>query len=67
MLYGPPGFWNMVVQEQAAARKRKQEAIEEASRQRDRLFWGLSLTAGVLIFVSGVGFMIWGLDSLVNG
>lgn len=67
MLYGPPGFWNMVVQEQAAARKRKQEAIEEASRQRDRLFWGLSLTAGVVIFVTGLGFMIWGLDSLVNG
>ena len=67
MLYGPPGMWDLVVKEQAAARKRKQEAIEEASKRRDQLFWGLSLTAGVVVFIAGLGFMFWGLDSLVNG
>jgi len=67
MLYGPPGMWNMVVQEQAAARKRQQEALEAAAAARDRLFWGISVFIGVLVFVIGLVGMFVGVDFLVNG
>ena len=67
MLYGPPGMWKMVVEEQAAARKRQQERLEAEAKARDQLFWGISLTIGVIIFIGGlVGFTI-GLNNLVNG
>ena len=46
-------MWDLVVKEQAAARKRQQEALEAQARQRDKIFWGLSVTAGVIIFVAG--------------
>ena len=66
-LFGPPGMWDLVVKEQAAARQRQQEAIDLQSKQRDRMFWGLSVTAGVLVFVAGLVFMFWGLNEAVNG
>ena len=59
-LFGPPGMWDLVVQEQAAARKRQQDAIEEQARHRDRIFWGLSVAGGVLIFIVGCAFMFYG-------
>ena len=51
----------------AAARKRHKERLEEEAKRRDQLFWGLSLTAGVIIFIAGLGFMVWGVDALYNG
>ena len=66
-LYGPPGMWDLVVKEQAAARQRHKEALEQQAAARDKLFWGLSLTAGVLIFIIGLGAMTWGLNEVVNG
>jgi len=66
-LFGPPGMWDLVVKEQAAARQRQHEAIDLQSKQRDRMFWGLSVTAGVLVFVAGLVFMFWGLNEAVNG
>ena len=45
-LYGPSGMWDLVVKEQA--------------RQRDRMFWGLSVAGGVLIFIVGCAFMFYG-------
>lgn len=66
-LYGPPGMWDLVVKEQAAARQRHKEALELQAKQRDRLFWGISLVVGVVIFVGGVAGMIWGLNEVVNG
>jgi hypothetical protein len=66
-LYGPPGMWDLVVKEQAAARQRHKEALELQAKQRDRLFWGLSLTIGIIIFVGGTAGMIWGLNEVVNG
>ena len=60
MLYGPPGMWDMVVNEQAAARKRKKKFLEEQAAARDRLFWGISLTFGILLFLGGCALMIWG-------
>ena len=61
------GIWNVVQKEMAAARKRHKEALEEQARPRDQMFWGLSLTAGVLIFIAGLAAMIWGADALYNG
>ena len=66
-LYGPPGMWDLVVKEQAAARVRQKEALEEQAKARDRLFWGISLTIGILIFLGGLALMIWGLNEVVNG
>lgn len=66
-LYGPPGMWDLVVKEQAAARQRHKEALELQAKQRDRLFWGISLTIGVILFLGGTGAMIWGLNEVVNG
>jgi hypothetical protein len=66
-LYGPPGMWDLVVKEQAAARVRQKEAIEQQAKQRDRLFWGLSVTLGVVIFVIGFAAMVLGLNEVVNG
>jgi len=67
MLYGPIGMWDLVVKEQAAARRRQKEALEAAAKARDQLFWGLSVCIGLLIFIGGVVIMVVGLDSMVNG
>ena len=66
-LYGPPGMWDLVVKEQASARQRHKEALEQQAAARDRLFWGLSLTAGAIVFIIGLAAMIWGLNEIVNG
>ena len=66
-LYGPPGMWNLVVQEQAAARQRHKEQLEAQAKARDQMFWGISLGVGAIVLVGGIFAMYWGLDSLVNG
>ena len=66
-LYGPPGMWDLVVKEQAAARQRHKEALAAQAKARDRLFWGISLAVGVILFLGGTGAMIWGLNEVVNG
>lgn len=63
-LYGPPGMWDLVVREQTAARIRRQKLLEEESAARDKLFWILSLSFGIFIFVAGVSLMIWGVSFL---
>jgi hypothetical protein len=60
-------MWDLVVKEQAAARVRQKEALEEQAKARDRLFWGISLAIGVVLFLGGTGIMIWGLNEVVNG
>ena len=67
MIYGPPGMWDMVVREQAEARRRHKEALEEQAAARDRLFWGLSLTLGIVVFLGGLGVMVYTADKLANG
>mgnify|MGYP003624500534 CR=1 FL=1 len=59
-LYGPPGMWDTVVREQAAARTRRKNALEEQAKQRDRIFYTLSLCLGVSIFLFGVAGLFWG-------
>tara|TARA_R110002167_G_C12514413_1_gene637588 strand:- start:410 stop:877 length:468 start_codon:yes stop_codon:yes gene_type:complete len=66
-LYGPPGMWDLVVKEQAAARMRQKEALEAQAAARDKLFWGITLALGVVIFIAGTSLMIWGVDKLANG
>ena len=57
-LYGPPGMWDLVVKEQAAARMRQKEALEAQAAARDKLFWGITLALGVVIFIAGTSLMI---------
>ena len=66
-LYGPPGMWDLVVKEQAAARIRQKEALEAQAAARDKLFWGITIALGVVIFLAGTSLMIWGVDKLANG
>jgi hypothetical protein len=66
-LYGPPGMWDLVVKEQAAARIRQKEDLEAQAAARDKLFWGITLALGVVIFIAGTSLMIWGVDKLANG
>lgn len=65
-LYGPPGMWDLVVQEQAAARVRKRKALEEEAEKRDKLFFIFSVILGVTFFVVGSGVMIYGASLLAN-
>jgi len=66
-LYGPPGMWDLVVREQSAARLRKKKALEEEAERRDKLFWILSVVAGIVIFFIASGLLLWGADKAVNG
>jgi len=66
-LFGPPGMWDLVVKEQADARMRQKEALESAAAARDRLFYGISLVVGVIIFLAGFGLLVYGANWLANG
>jgi multidrug resistance efflux pump len=66
-LYGPPGMWDLVVREQSAARLRKKKALEEEAERRDKLFWILSVAAGIVFFFIASGLLLWGADKAVNG
>jgi hypothetical protein len=66
-LYGPPGMWDLVVREQAAVRTRQKEALEAAAAARDRVFWGISLGLGTVVFLGGIVLMVYTADKLANG
>ena len=66
-LYGPSGMWDLVVQEQANARTRQRKLLEEQAEARDKLFYSLSIAAGLLVFALGSAAMLWGVDFYVNG
>jgi hypothetical protein len=55
-----PGTWDMVVAEQAAARKRHKLALEEQAEKRDKIFWLISVVLGVALVAAGTGGLIWG-------
>jgi len=59
-LYGPPGMWDTVVREQAAARKRHKDALEAQAAKRDRIFYILSIVFAVVVFSLGSAGLIWG-------
>ena len=66
-LFGPPNMWNTVIKEQVAARQRHKEMLELQANKRDRIFWLLTVTLGVLIFLGSTGLMLWGVNEAVNG
>ena len=66
-LYGPAGMWDAVVMEQAAARKRRKDALEEQAKQRDRLFYILTICLAVSVFMLGAAGLIWGAAILADG
>jgi len=55
-----PGTWDMVVSEQAAARKRHKLALEEQADKRDKIFWLISVVFIGLLLAVGTGGLIWG-------
>ena len=59
-LFGPPGMWDTVVREQAAARKRRKDALEAQAAKRDRIFYILSIIVAVAVFALGSAGLIWG-------
>jgi len=63
-LYGPPGIWDMVVKEQAAARVRKRKALEDQAAKRDKFFAVLSVSIGVLVALAGTALMLYGASFL---
>jgi hypothetical protein len=65
-LYGPPGMWDLVVQEQAAARVRKRKALEEEAKKRDKFFFVTSVILGGTVFIIGSAFMFYGASLLAN-
>jgi hypothetical protein len=66
-LYGPAGMWDTVVREQAAARKRRKDALEEQARRRDRIFYTLAVCFAVSLFVVGTVGLIWGAALVAEG
>ena len=59
-------MWDMVVAEQAAARKRHKIALEEQAEKRDKIFWLISVVFGAALFAVGTGGLIWGAAILAN-
>ena len=66
-LYGPAGMWDTVVREQAAARKRRKDALEEQARRRDRIFYTLTICFAVALFAIGTSALIWGAAIVAEG
>jgi len=66
-LYGAPGLWDMVVKEQAAARVRQKEALEQAAARRDKIFYIVGLVIGVIVFAIGITGMIYVASYLGDG
>ena len=65
-LYGSPGMWDSVVHEQAQARKRRKDALEAEAAKRDKIFYLISVVAGILIFGLGTAGLIWGAAILAD-
>lgn len=65
-LYGPPGMWESVVHEQAQARKRRKDALEEEAAKRDKIFYLVSVFAAILVFGLGTAGLFWGAAILAD-
>lgn len=59
-LYGPSGMWDLVVRETASARLRQKKALDEEAAKRDRIFYFLTVVAGIAVFAIGSAGLIWG-------
>ena len=59
-LFGPPGMWESVVHEQAAARKRRKDFLDEQAAKRDRVFYFITVSLAVIVFGLGTGGLLYG-------
>jgi len=59
-LYGPPGMWETVIREQAAARKRRADFLNAQAAKRDKIFYIVTVVIAVLVFALGTGGLFWG-------
>ena len=59
-LFGPPGMWESVVHEQAAARKRRKDFLDEQAAKRDRIFYFITVSVAVIVFGLGTGGLLYG-------
>ena len=59
-LYGPPGMWETVIREQAAARKRRADFLNAQAAKRDKIFYLATVIIAVLVFALGTGGLFWG-------
>ena len=59
-LYGPPGMWETVIREQAAARKRRADFLNAQAQKRDKIFYLATVIIAVLVFALGTGGLFWG-------
>ncbi len=59
-LYGPPGMWETVIREQAAARKRRADFLNAQAQKRDKIFYLATVIIAVLVFALGTAGLIWG-------
>ena len=59
-LYGSVGLWEKVIFEQAAARKRRKDALEAQAAKRDKIFYFVTVVCAVLLFALGTGGLFWG-------
>ena len=59
-LYGPPGMWETVIREQAAARKRRADFLNAQAAKRDRIFYIVTIVCAVLVFALGAAGLFWG-------
>ena len=50
-LFGPPGMWESVVHEQAAARKRRKDFLDAQAAKRDRMFYFITVSLAVIVLV----------------
>jgi hypothetical protein len=53
-------MWDMVVHEQAQARKRRKDALEAEADKRDRIFYFLTILVCVILFGLGTAGLFWG-------
>ena len=56
-----------LVAERAEATEENPAPLEAQAAARDKLFWGITIALGVVIFLAGTSLMIWGVDKLANG
>ena len=59
-LYGPPGMWETVIREQAAARKRRADFLNAQAQKRDKIFYLATVIIAVLVFALGTAGLFWG-------
>jgi hypothetical protein len=59
-------MWDQVIFEQAAARKRRKDALEVEAAKRDKIFYLVSVIAGILVFGLGTAGLFWGAAILAD-